>query len=198
MSRPAREHLDTVDWRRRVFALYAAARDATDPETSWRLWRAGRDDLFATHPASPIDDRAGFAGLPYYPYDPALRFTAPVVDAEPARLDIATSDEGGTRLDRIGRVELPIGALDVWSVAGYAGGVFVPFADATNRGETYGGGRYLIDTIKGADLGGAGGELVLDFNFAYHPSCRYSPRWVCPLAPAGNRIARAVPAGERL
>ena len=73
----------------------------------------------------------------------------------------------------------------------------MPFADATSGDETYGAGRYVLDTIKGADLGVDGDRLVLDFNFAYNPSCSYDPRWVCPLAPPANRLAVAVRAGER-
>jgi uncharacterized protein (DUF1684 family) len=38
---------------------------------------------------------------------------------------------------------------------------------------------------------------VLDFNFAYNPSCAYDERWSCPLPPAENRLAFAVTAGER-
>jgi uncharacterized protein len=75
--------------------------------------------------------------------------------------------------------------------------VFVPFADATAGDETYGAGRYLLDTVKGADLGTDGGRLVLDFNLAYNPSCSYDPRWSCPLAPPPNRLAVAVRMGER-
>ena len=63
---------------------------------------------------------------------------------------------------------------------------------------TYGGGRYLYDTIKGADLGVDETSIVLDFNYAYHPSCAYDERWSCPLAPAENRLDFAVEAGERL
>jgi uncharacterized protein (DUF1684 family) len=82
---------------------------------------------------------------------------------------------------------------------GYGGGLFLPFRDATCGVETYGGGRYLLDQVKGADLGvRAEGDLVLDFNFAYHPSCAHDPRWTCPLAPPGNVIAQPVRAGEML
>ena len=89
------------------------------------------------------------------------------------------------------------GELDVWWSDGYGGGVFLPFLDATSGKESYGGGRYLLDTIKGADLGQEGGRVVLDFNFAYQPSCAYSPDWVCPLPPAANRLPASVRAGER-
>ena len=97
---------------------------------------------------------------------------------------------------RFGRVDLPIGTLEVLWLEEYSGGVFLPFRDATSGQTTYGGGRYLLDTAKGADLGSRGDELVLDFNFAYHPSCKYDPQWVCPLAPLGNRLQVAVDAGE--
>ena len=63
--------------------------------------------------------------------------------------------------------------------------------------ETYGAGRYLLDTVKGSDLGSERGRLILDFNFAYNPSCSYDPRWVCPLAPPGNRLPIAIRGGER-
>ena len=87
--------------------------------------------------------------------------------------------------------------LDLYWLDGYGGGIFLSFADATSGRETYGACRYLLDTVKGADLGEEGGRLVLDFNFAYNPSCAYDPRWVCPLAPPGNRLAVPIRAGER-
>jgi len=78
----------------------------------------------------------------------------------------------------------------------YAGGLWVPIKDPSPQ--TYGGGRYLLDTVKGADLGERDGELVLDFNFAYHPSCVYSVRWACPLSPPANALDIPIRAGERL
>ena len=85
-------------------------------------------------------------------------------------------------------------------MAGYAGGLFIPFRDATNGTETYGAGRYLVDAAKSADLGGdpATGTLILDFNFAFQPSCAFDPRWACPLAPPENRLEIPIRAGERL
>ena len=64
--------------------------------------------------------------------------------------------------------------------------VFVPLRDGTAGDTSYGGGRYLLDTAKGADLGTRGGRMVIDLNFLYHPSCRYNADWQCPLAPAGE------------
>ncbi|HEY5628585.1 MAG TPA: DUF1684 domain-containing protein [Candidatus Limnocylindrales bacterium] len=201
-----------LDWRRRVARMYADVRANAerDPAGALGRFRAERDRLFRDHPQSPLaaGERAGFAGVPYWPHDPALRFEAEVepVDAVPtiaaaalAMPVIATSVTGEEfRLKRIGRVRLPVGDLEVYWIDVYGGGVFIPFRDATCGTETYGAGRYLIDTVKGADLGGSGDRLVLDFNYAYHPSCAYDPRWSCPLAPRANHLKVPVRAGERL
>ena len=123
-------------------------------------------------------------------------------DPEGAELVIPTSTGEPTRFTRIGFVRpvlagAPV-SLAVYWLEGYGGGLFLPFRDALAGAETYGGGRYLLDTVKGADLGmSADGErLVLDFNYAYNPSCAYDPRWSCPLAPPENRLTVAVAAGE--
>ena len=83
--------------------------------------------------------------------------------------------------------------LELYWLDAYGGGMFVPFADATSGDETYGAGRYLLDTVKGADLGTEDGRLVLDFNLAYNPSCSYDPRWACPLSPPANRLPNSGP-----
>ncbi|MBC7374421.1 MAG: DUF1684 domain-containing protein, partial [Frankiales bacterium] len=60
------------------------------------------------------------------------------------------------------------------------------------------GGRYLYDSVKGADLGTtADGLVVVDLNFLYAPSCAHDPRWTCPLPPSGNVLTVPVPVGER-
>jgi|SRR5579862_736101 uncharacterized protein len=197
------DELSLLDWKRRVFALYAEIRGAAEPEHAWARWRAVRDELFRTHPQSPLpqDERATFAGVPYFEYDPALRVLAAVEAAEAERREIATSGEEPYAFTRFARARFELDgspqSLDLYWLEGYGGGVFLSFADATSGKETYGAGRYLLDTVKGADLGEEDGRLVLDFNFAYNPSCSYDPRWVCPLAPPGNRLAVAVRGGER-
>jgi uncharacterized protein (DUF1684 family) len=179
--------LDLLDWRRRVNEMYAALRDTGDVDA----FRAARADLFRMHPQSP---RAGVE-LRFAPYDRAWRFED--VPVEPAP-EPATRIGDVEPLVRIGVVRLPFGTLDVWWVDVYGGGVFVPLRDATAGDTTYGGGRYVLDTAKGADLGGAPGTLTLDLNHAYHPSCAYDPRWTCPLAPPGNVVDVRVDAGELL
>lgn len=197
--------LDLADYRRRVWALYAAARASEPPEPArWAAWRRGRDGLFRDHPQSPLDParRRQFRGLSYFPYDPGWRVVAPlepVPDASPRTVSLR--DDGVVRLQPVGRVRFNLSgrpcALTVFWIATYGGGLFLPFRDTTNGRATYGGGRYLLDTIKGADLGAESGGLVLDFNYAYNPSCAYDDRWDCPLAPLENTLPVAVEAGER-
>jgi uncharacterized protein (DUF1684 family) len=192
--------LATLDWRRQVFALYAAVRNARDPATGHQVWIAGRNRLLATHPASPVPQprRAGLA-LPVAPYDPKLRFAVRLdPNGTPATWSASTASDGNVPFSRLGSVHLPeLGDLDVWWLESYGGGVFLPVHDRSP--DTYGGGRYVLDTVKGADLGStADGVLVIDLNFAYNPSCAYSPEWTCPLAPATNRLTVSLPGGERM
>ena len=193
--------LALLDWKRRVFALYAEIRAARDPEEAWEMWRQTRAELFRTHPQSP---RPGYDGLAYYGYDPAARVLARLEDLEDVESRpqaIETSGPEAMLFTPFARARFDLRgeplALELSWLASYGGGVFLSFRDATSGTETYGGGRYLLDTVKGADLGEEDGRLVLDFNFAYNPSCSYDPGWVCPLAPPANRLPVAVRAGER-
>ena len=199
----ASAELELLDYKRRVHALYGRVREDPDPAHAFAAWVAERDDLFAHHPQSalPPDRRDGFTGLSYFPHDPRGRVLADVERAERRRYDVPSSDGETMAFERIGRARFALDGtpceLELYWLLGYGGGLFVPFADATAGEETYGAGRYLLDTVKGADLGSADGRLLLDFNFAYNPSCSYSSRWACPLSPPANRLPVEVRAGER-
>ncbi|HEY2542657.1 MAG TPA: DUF1684 domain-containing protein [Gaiellaceae bacterium] len=183
------DELDLLDWKRHIFELYAEVR-ASEPRAGWERWKAVRAGLFRYHPQSPSP---GYASLAFYDYDPALRFLGEVEPADEEAIEI-----DGFPFRRFARVTFPLGALDLYWLEGYGGGVFLPFADSTRGTETYGAGRYLLDTVKGSDLGMEDGRLVLDFNFAYNPSCSYDDRWACPLTPPANRLQEPIRAGERL
>ena len=192
------------DWRRRIADLYAAVRADPDREQAWARWRHEREALFAAHPESPLgpEARPGFT-LPCFAYDPAWRLIAGLVATEAPMRSVPAGADGVVQLRPFAHTDglaTTLGReLTLFWIEGYGGGVFLPFADATSGQETYGGGRYLLDTIKGADLGATtDGQTVFDFNFAYAPSCAWSPRWVCPLAPAENRLAVPIRAGERV
>jgi len=197
------DYLTLLDWKRTIFELYAEIRGDSCAERAWERWRDVRDRLFAEHPQSPLDGarRRDFAGLDLYPYDPALRTLATVEPAPAHPIAIGASGGESITFARFGTAHFELvgmpQTLDLYWLEGYGGGVFLPFLDGTSTEETYGGGRYLLDTVKGSDLGESEGRLVLDFNFAYNPSCSYDGRWVCPLAPTENRLDVAVRAGER-
>lgn len=157
----------------------------------------------ASFTATPLGTAAnGAAALGAAPLAAAPLGVAPFSGGLTLALPISTG--GQEAFTRIGRVAVPfpdgVRSLGVYWMAGYAGGVFLPFRDTTNGHETYGAGRYLLDTAKSADLGqgSAPGSLILDFNFAFHPSCAFDPRWSCPLAPPENRLDLRIEAGERL
>jgi uncharacterized protein len=196
--------LELADWRRATATLYACVRAQSDPAAAHALWRDGRDRLMRSHPQSPLAhaDPIRASGVPYWPYEAALRWQLPVEPvSNPQRLEIDTGADGVTRLDQAGWVTLPapVGRrLALWWLGQYGGGLFLPIRDATAGADSYGGGRYVLDTVKGADLGLADGALVIDLNFLYNPSCSYDERWVCPLAPKDNIIDIPVRAGERL
>jgi uncharacterized protein (DUF1684 family) len=201
-SDPIARYLSLLDWRRRTAEMYAEIRlrHDRDPVSAHEFWRRRRDDLFRNHPQSPLlpDDRARVSGLKYFEYDARLSFTATLRQLPEKRDDVVTSDRRTMRVVRVGAVDLPVGVLEVMWLDEYSGGVFLPFRDATSGSTTSGVGRYLIDTAKGADLGGRRDELVVDFNFSYNPSCAYDEQWSCPLAPAANSLPVAVEAGERV
>jgi uncharacterized protein (DUF1684 family) len=204
MSSGSDDALQLLDWKRRVFELYAHVRAADDPEAAWKEWRATRDDLFANHPQSPIppSERGRFRGIAYFNYDPAYRVLARVQPADPERFDIVTSSNEAIAFTRTGTAGFELQgeeqSLELYWLEGYGGGLYLSFRDGTSGRTTYGACRYLLDTVKGADLGMDDGKLVLDFNFAYNPSCFYDPKWVCPLATPANRLDVEIPAGERV
>ena len=196
--------LSLLDWRRTIGDLYAEIRATADTAAAWRRWHDTRARLFREHPQSPVplEQRAAYTGPYVYDYDPGWRLAASVEPVAPLRLEIATSNVETMAFTRFGVIRFDHAdkdlALEVYWLEGYGGGAFLPFADATSGSETYGAGRYLLDTVKGADLGQQNGRLVVDFNFAYQPSCAYDSRWTCPLTPPANRLAVAVRAGERV
>jgi uncharacterized protein len=194
--------VELADWREQVARLYLA--EPREGEAGLRAWRRGRDHLFLTHPASALtaEQRRRFTGLPWFGYQPGARVETRLVPLDRGDdLAIDTGGEDGTvHYRRVGRLATPYGDLTLFWTLGYGGGLFLPFRDTTAGGETYGAGRYLTDTIKGTfgrGLVADGERVVLDFNYAYNPSCAYNSRWACPLAPPENHLDAPVRAGER-
>jgi uncharacterized protein (DUF1684 family) len=199
------ERLELADWRRQVSELYTTIRAEADPVVAWTHWREVRDRLFRTHPQSPVPaaERGDATAPAYFDYDPALRTVGDVDAADGATFELPGSTTGHVTAERAGTVHFALGgqpiSLSMFWLLDYAGGFFLSFRDATSATATYGAGRYLLDTAKGADLGvNTDGKLILDFNFAYQPSCSYDPQWSCPLPPRENWLTIPINGGERL
>jgi uncharacterized protein (DUF1684 family) len=204
--------LQLYDFRLRVAAMYRKRNDelhaGSDPKDVWEQFWLERSRIFASHSQSALDDeqKARFMGIDVFPYDNDLVVDAEVeTDVALQRLEIPTSGEESMSMTLVGQIGFELTGkaqqLSLYWIDVYGGGLFLPFRDASPS--TYGGGRYLIDTVKGSDfLPLAGSPLNhrvrLDFNYAYNPSCAYHHRWVCPLAPPGNRLAIEIEAGEKI
>ncbi|WP_035763623.1 DUF1684 domain-containing protein, partial [Arthrobacter sp. H20] len=130
--------LHIADWRQQVFELYRQARERSQsgsPSSAHALWRAGRNTLFATHPASPLDATAvaSFDGLAVAEYQPDCRFEA-VIDDDGAGEEMAvpTGTDGTVTFQRVGAVALDgVGRLALWRLASYGGGLFLTMRDGS-------------------------------------------------------------------
>lgn len=205
-------YLDLYDYRHRVAAMYrertAAIIAGEDSADVLRRFREARDNLFAHHPQSALDEeqKRNFSGLNYFPFNPDLRFIVDIdTNVEPTQLTVPMNPEESMTMTTVGRVHFTVAsqpvALSIYWLNVYGGGLFLPFRDMTCPAESYGGGRYLFDTIKGSDFLPVNSvknwqSIILDFNYAYNPSCAYNDRWVCPLAPIENRLNVPIRAGE--
>jgi len=167
MTFGAADALDLLDWKRQVFSLYEQVRASSDPRSAWEHWRTTRDRLYREHTQSPLptERRADFPGCSYFEYDPRARVFARVEPSEPVHCDVVASSGAAFPFSRIGRAQFALAgaehSLDLLWNDGYGGGLFVSFQDETSGREAYPGARYLLDTVKGADLGTKGGLLVL-------------------------------------
>jgi uncharacterized protein (DUF1684 family) len=204
-------YLDLYNYRTRVSTLYHNRDQSflanTDPSLILQHFRAQRDQLFANHPQSALDEeqRKLFRGLSYFPYNPTLHLLADIEPVPSQRQTVVMSAEETMTMITIARLRFTLEghsvALSLYWLEIYGGGLFLPFHDTTSPAESYGGGRYLFDTIKSSgplpSPGNSDRQILLDFNYAYNPSCAYNSRWVCPLAPHENRLPLPIRAGEK-
>jgi hypothetical protein len=167
--------------------------------------RAEKDAVLRTDSDSPIPEemRASFTALEYYPYDPALRFTAKLRRyPDPPPIKIITTMGKERPAVKAGYLEFTWEGkrhrLQVYSLRDKDippaewGNLFLPFLDATSGQETYGAGRYLDLEARPDDW------YVIDFNQAYHPLCAYGRTiYRCPRTPEENRLPFPVRAGEK-
>ena len=196
------KYLELADYRRRVAEIYLS--EPVDGLAGWRAFRKARDQLFREHTQSALEREHcdKLDTLPFFEYDSQFRVQATLTPvADDGELEIDTGGEDGIlRYRRVARLGTRFGELTMFWLTGYAGGLFLPFPDSTSGSATYGGGRYLLDTIKGTFGRGFvlhGDRAIVDFNYAYNPSCAYNRQYACPLAPGENWLKVPIRAGEQ-
>jgi uncharacterized protein (DUF1684 family) len=195
-----------VEWREAVSEIYRKVRatHAGDAEGAWRRFRAERDALYKHHGCSALTEteKRDFSGFENYSYDRAFCCVGEVEYDVDETTYTARISEGMLPYRKIATARFiyrgKAQALGVFWLDIYGGGIWIPVGDETNGETTYGGGRYLFDTTKGANLGisADGRKILLDFNFLYPPSCSLNAQWLCPLCPPQNKLPFRIEAGE--
>lgn len=163
--------------------------------------RKQKDSFFREDASSPlpVEMRAAFQGLEYYPVDPSWALMLPFVkDPSLETVSISTNTGEVRRLTREGYVEFvhkgQTARLHLYREQDGSrapGSYWMPFVDAGAGRETYPAGRYLDVEVQ------PDGTVILDFNLAYNPYCAYGLNFVCPLAPRENRVPFLISAGEK-
>lgn len=137
-----------------------------------------------------------FRGVPHFPVDPAWRIEARLERApEPRTIPVPDIVGDVLEMPSPGDIVMALSDGEQWlhAVEEENDTLWLIFGDATNGDQTYAAGRFLVTGPVAAD-----GSVVVDFNLAYNPPCVFSPFATCPLAPEGNRLTVAIPAGEML
>lgn len=154
-----------------------------------------RDDLIGIRlfdSESPF--YTGFQGIERYEVDKKWRVEAEFVHHEEQQTINVTNilgqtnpdDSSGKLVFTIDDEEYSLAVLDRDDQ------FFIPFADQTNRRDTYGSGRFIYTDTPDED-----GKVTIDFNKAYNPPCAINPYTTCPLPPEPNRLDLSITAGEK-
>jgi uncharacterized protein (DUF1684 family) len=136
-----------------------------------------------------------YRGPIFFPIDLSYRVTGTWVPSDGKKtVDVPNVLGDTTPTPIAGTVTFKINGQDIQLTAlggDAAKGLSFVFNDLTSKTDTYPGGRFLeTDPV-------ANGKVIIDFNRAYSPPCAVTPYATCPLAPKENRLAVAIPAGEK-
>lgn len=143
-----------------------------------------------------------FQGVAYFEIDTVFRVAAQFREKKGKWFEMPTTTARKPIYRKYGTIEFVLNKqtfqLTVYqnkalrTKAGFENYLFIPFKDATNEHETYGGGRYLDFTIPTSKT------LIVDFNSAYNPYCAYASRYSCPIPPQENYLLVEIRAGEKV
>ncbi|CAH0252775.1 DUF1684 domain-containing protein [Chryseobacterium sp. Bi04] len=147
------------------------------------------------------DDLKNFKEHPFFPIDTKYRITAKFIKSKDTKpFDLPTSSGKTKSYQEYGKASFELDgkpytltlyqSLDLIKQKKYQDYLFLPFRDATNEKETYGGGKYMDLKIP------KGNTIVLDFNQSYHPYCAYNAYdYNCPIVPEENKLPVEIRAG---
>lgn len=142
-----------------------------------------------------------FKEHPFFPIDLRYRVKAKLVRTENAEpFEIPTSSGRTQSYREYGKIYFEIDKkpqvltiyqnLRLIQMDKYKNHLFLPFRDATNQKETYGGGKYIDLEIPDGD------SVIVDFNQSYQPYCAYNAYdYNCPIVPDENKLSIPVKAG---
>lgn len=200
-----------IEWQRSITQLYALIRGmaVNNQKEAWMAYCTMRNALFKDHLNSPLnpEQKTTFKELSYYPYNPAWRTIGTInPNVKRETFKIYSGSDNIVQYTRVGCIDFELEikqkkeqlTLNIYWLGGYGSGLLLPFGDKTNGKETYSGGRYLYDTIKGVDLGVEETKIVLDFNYAYNPLNVYNSNQINPITPDENKLPIAIEGGEKM
>ena len=138
--------------------------------------------------------RKNFAGLKWYPPNPAVKVIGQFTPLAKAKTVQAPNILGDLEPFEVpGTVALTIGGKAVNMEAWKSGNqLWFVFRDLTSADTTYQSARFLYTDMPGPD-----GKLVMDFNRARNPPCAYNQWTTCPLPPSSNKLPVRIEAGEK-
>jgi uncharacterized protein (DUF1684 family) len=147
------------------------------------------------------DNFTNFRAHPFFPINSKYRVMAKFVKTENAEpFELPTSSGKTKSYKEYGKATFELDgnsytltlyqSLALIKQKKYKDHLFLPFRDATNEKETYGGGKYMDLTIP------KGNTIVLDFNKSYQPYCAYNAYdYNCPIVPEENKLPVEIRAG---
>ena len=185
-----------------VLLIFTSCESQKRPIKSQSEFQNQQNSFFKDASKSPLKskDLKAFDGLDFFPIDSTF-----VVEAQLKRtpntpfFDMKTTTNRVTQERVFGVLSFTINNesynLNVYQSAPDSDAeldyLFLPFLDATNGTETYGGGRYIDLTIP------EGNQIAVDFNTSYNPYCAYNEKFSCPIVPIENYLPLKMNAGVK-
>ncbi|MDQ0595481.1 uncharacterized protein (DUF1684 family) [Chryseobacterium ginsenosidimutans] len=186
-----------------LFPLLIFSQKISKEESEVKKFQKELNEEYLNPKETPLrgDNFKNFKAHPFFPISSKYRMTAKFAktkNAEPFELPTSSGKTKSYReygkatfdLDGKSYTLTLYQSLDLIKQKKYKNYLFLPFRDATNQKETYGGGKYMDLTIP------KGNTIVLDFNKSYQPYCAYNAYdYNCPIVPEENKLPIEIRAG---